>query len=80
MEDKYQKVAYISLRNPDGSFMTGVPLYVRVNDFTKRGMTEEQEKIITVISKLMMDKYDKQLAAIVANKNIGDKANAEISC
>ena len=45
-QENFQKVAYIALRNTDGSMMINVPLYVKVSELNKNGMTDEQEKLI----------------------------------
>ena len=41
--DTFQKVAYIGLKQPDGTMMINVPLYVKVSELNKSGMTETQE-------------------------------------
>lgn len=40
MSETYQKVAYIGLRNKDGSYLMNVPLYVKVSEFNKSGLTD----------------------------------------
>ena len=65
--DLYQKVAYIGLRNPDGSYMLNVPLYVKVKELNKNGLTDMQEELIHRISGLMMKRYEKQIAEHMAN-------------
>lgn len=57
----YQKVAYIGLRNPDGSYLINVPLYVRVTELNKNGITDMQEELIHRISEKMMRRYEKQI-------------------
>ena len=49
-QELFQKVAYIGLRNADGSFMLNVPLYVKISELNKNGMTDAQEKIMHRIS------------------------------
>jgi len=72
----YQKVAYIGLRNPDGSFMPGVPLYVKVSELNKNGMTESQEEIMHRISDVMIRRYEKQISEYMANlKNQKSEVN-----
>ena len=62
-QEYFQKVAYIALRNTDGSIMLNVPLYVKVSELNKNGMTDEQEKIIERITETMMKRYEKQISA-----------------
>ena len=59
-QELFQKVAYIGLRNADGSFMLNVPLYVKVSELNKNGMTAAQEKIIPRISEIMIGRYENQ--------------------
>ena len=60
--DLFQKVAYIGLRQPDGTMMLNVPLYVKVSELNKSGMTDTQEKVISRISEIMIKRYEKQLS------------------
>lgn len=60
-QEFFQKVAYIGLRNADGSFMLNVPLYVKISELNKNGMTDAQEKIMHRISEIMIGRYEKQL-------------------
>ena len=62
MNEQYQKVAYIGLRNEDGSFLMSVPLYIRVTDLNKNGVTVQQEELIHKISAVMLSRYEKQIA------------------
>ena len=62
-QEYFQKVAYIALRNTDGSMMINVPLYVKVSELNKNGMTDEQEKIIERITETMTKRYEKQISA-----------------
>lgn len=62
-QEYFQKVAYIALRNTDGSIMINVPLYVKVSELNKNGMMDEQEKIIERITETMMKRYEKQISA-----------------
>lgn len=58
----FQKVAYIGLRKDDGTMLLNVPLYVKVDELAKSGMTETQEKVISRISEIMMKRYEKQIS------------------
>lgn len=60
--DLFQKVAYIGLRQPDGTMMLNVPLYVKVSELNKSGMTDTQEKVISRITEIMIKRYEKQLS------------------
>jgi len=58
----YQQVAFIGLRNPDGSMMLNVPLYVKVSELNKNGMTDIQEELMHRISEIMIKRYEKQIS------------------
>ena len=60
--DNFLKVAYIGLKQPDGTMMINVPLYVKVSELQKSGMTETQEKVISRITEIMIKRYEKQLS------------------
>ena len=64
----YQKVAYIGLRNPDGSMMLNVPLYVKVSELNRNGVTDSQEEIMHRISEIMIRRYEKQISEYMASK------------
>jgi len=78
MNDYYQKVAYIGLRNPDGSYMLNVPLYVKVNEVNKYGVTDTQEELIHRISEIMIKRYDRQISEYIANLKKGVNGNEKI--
>jgi hypothetical protein len=61
-KEHYQKVAYIGLRNADCSLMLNVPLYVKVCEVNKNGMTESQEELIHRISEIMIKRYERQIS------------------
>ena len=60
--DTFLKVAYIGLKQPDGAMMINVPLYVKVSELNKSGMTDTQEKVISRITEIMIKRYEKQLS------------------
>ncbi len=60
MAENLQKVAYIGLRNKDGSFLLNVPLYVKVSDLNKNGVTNQQEELIHRISEVMIARIYKR--------------------
>ena len=68
-KEYYQAVAYITLRNKDGSPLINVPLYVKVSEMNKNGMTEAQESVMHRISALMIKRNEKQLSEYFANVN-----------
>lgn len=68
-KDMYQTVAYVALRNKDGSLMINVPLYVKVSETNKNGMTEAQESVMHRISAIMIKRNQKQLSDYFANAN-----------
>ena len=65
--DTFQKVAYIGLRQPDGTMMINIPLYVKVSELNKSGMTDTQEKVISRITEIMIKRYEKQLSEYFAS-------------
>lgn len=66
-QEHFQKVAYIGLRKKDGSMLLNVPLYVKVSELNKSGMTETQEKVMSRISEIMIKRYEKQLSEYFAS-------------
>lgn len=65
--DTFLKVAYIGLKQPDGAMMINVPLYVKVSELNKSGMTDTQEKVISRITEIMIKRYEKQLSEYFAS-------------
>ena len=68
MSEMYQKVAYIGLRNPDGSYLKNIPLYVKVTELNANGLTDTQEELIHRISSIMLQKYQQQFGEFINNK------------
>lgn len=68
MSEMYQKVAYIGLRNPDGSYLTNVPLYVKVSELNINGLTDMQEELIHRISSIMLQRYQQQFSEFINEK------------
>ena len=66
--ETYAQVAFIVLRNPDGTSTPDVPLYVKVCELNKNGMTDTQEELIHKISAVMIRQYEKQIAEYFAQK------------
>ncbi len=66
-KELYQAVAYVALRNKDGSPMINAPLYVKVAEINKSGMTEVQESVMHRISAIMIKRNQKQLSDYFAN-------------
>lgn len=75
MSEMYQKVAYIGLRNADGSYLTNVPLYVKVTELNINGLTDMQEELIHRISGIMLQKYQQQFGEFI-NQKKKEKAKA----
>lgn len=71
MSETFQKVAYIGLRNEDGSYLMNVPLYIKVSEVTKNGLTKQQESLIHKISEIMMKHYVRQI-----NEELEKRRNA----
>lgn len=65
---EYVKVAYIGLRKDDNTYLTNVPLYVKVSEVNKNGVTDSQEELIHKVSEIMMRRYEKQLSEFMSNK------------
>lgn len=78
MNEFYQKVAYIGLRNTDGSYLLNIPLYVKVSEINKNGMTDMQEELIHRISDVMMRRYGNQISGHIANLKKGVECNAKV--
>lgn len=76
-QELFQKVAYIGLRNADGSLMLNVPLYVKVSELNKNGMTDTQEKVLHRISEIMIQRYEKQLSEYFASLKRANNENKE---
>ena len=74
----YQKVAFIGFKNPDGTYRINVPLYVKVSELNKNGMTDEQEELIHRISERMMSRYEKQISDFIANAKNGGIQNGTV--
>ena len=68
VSEMYQKVAYIGLRNPDGSYLTNVPLYVKVSELNINGLTYMQEELIHRISSIMLQRYQQQFSEFINEK------------
>lgn len=79
MSETYQKVAYIGLRKEDGSYLMGVPLYIKMTDVNKSGLSDMQEDVIRRITEIMMKRYEQQFTEYVANlkKKKSQESNVE---
>lgn len=77
-DDLYQKVAYIGLRNKDGTYQMNVPLYVKVNEVNKNGVTDTQEELIHRISEIMIRHYERQISEFIMEKKRGGNGNAKV--
>lgn len=68
-KELYQAVAYIALRQKNGSLMINVPLYIKVSEVNKNGMTEAQESVMHRVSEIMIKRNEIQLSDYFANAN-----------
>lgn len=78
MSEKFQKVAYIGLRNKDGSWLMNVPLYIKESEVMKNGLTETQDELIRKISKIMISHYDKQIKEEIERKRKENKIDENL--
>ena len=78
MSEKFQKVAYIGLRNKDGSWLMNVPLYIKVSEVTKNGLTETQEELVRKISQIMINRYDQQIKEEIERKRKEKKLDGNL--
>lgn len=72
-----QQVATIGFRNKDGSYRLSVPLYVKVSELTKNGLSEQMEELLHEVSETMVLHYDHQIREYIQEQksNQGGKAN-----
>ena len=68
MKENYQKVAYIGLRNKKGEYTVNIPLYVNLDEVNSKDMESSREEIMRKVTQVMMQRYEKQLAEIMAKK------------
>lgn len=68
MNEQYQKVAYIGLRNKKGEYTANIPLYVKLDEVNTKDMEASREEIIRKVTEVMMRRYEKQLAEIMNSK------------
>ena len=68
MKENYQKVAYIGLRNEKGKYTVNIPLYVKLDEVNSKDLETSREEIIHKVTQVMMQRYEKQLAEIMAKK------------
>ena len=64
----FQKVAYIAFDNRDGTLLINVPLYVKVSELNKNGVTDMQEELIHRISEIMIKRYEKQIGEFISKQ------------
>ena len=65
MNEQYQKVAYIGLRNKKGEYTANIPLYVKLDEVNTKDMEASRDEIIRKVTEVMMRRYEKQLAEIM---------------
>ena len=71
----FQKVAFIGLRNPDGTMTLNVPLYVKITELNKNGVPESQQELMDEISEIMIKRYEKQINAYFTSLKKGADEN-----
>ena len=69
MKDQYQKVAYIGLRNKKGEYNANIPLYVKLDEVNSKDIEASREEVIRKVTEVMMRRYERQLAEIMAGQN-----------
>ena len=69
MKDQYQKVAYIGLRNKKGEYTANIPLYVKLDEVNSKDIAASREEVIRKVTEVMMRRYERQLAEIMAGQN-----------
>lgn len=78
MSEKFQKVAYIGLRNKDGSWLMNVSLYIKESEVMKNGLIETQDELIRKISKIMISHYDRQIKEEIERKRKENKIDENL--
>ena len=68
MNEQYQKVAYIGLRNQKGEYTANIPLYVKLDEVNSKDLETSREEVIRKVTEVMMRRYEKQLAEIMAGQ------------
>ena len=63
-----QKVAYIGLRETDGSYIMNIPLYVKVTELGKTCFTEMQEELVHRVSEIMTRHYERQIGEYINSR------------
>lgn len=74
----FQQVATIGFRNKDGSYRLSVPLYVKVSELTKNGLSEQMEELLHEVSETMVLHYDHQIREYIQeqkSKQGGNESN-----
>ncbi len=61
MEHQFQKIAYIALRQNNGSLLINVPLFVHVADLQATSISDNQEQLMHRISEIMCRHYEQRL-------------------
>ena len=68
MNEQYQKVAYIGLRNKKGEYTANIPLYVKLDEVNAKDIEASGEEVIRIVTEVMKRRYEKQLAEIMAGQ------------
>lgn len=59
--ERYTQVAFIMLRVKNGEPLINVPLYVKVKETTKDGVSTLQKEMIHKVSEIMNKRYENQI-------------------
>ena len=72
MKDDFVKIAYVGLRQEDGSYMLNVPIYINLKDVDSEVFNKHREELIHRIANIMIHHYEWQLAAYINKKKNGN--------
>ena len=68
MSDDFVKIAYVGLRQEDGSYMLNVPIYINLKDVNSEVFKNHQEELIHKIANIMIHHYEWQFAEYINKK------------
>ena len=61
MKEFYQQVGCACVRDKEGNFIPNVPLYIKISEVGKYGVSPSQEDIIHKISDIVIKHYEREL-------------------
>ncbi len=62
----YQIIGFIGLDNPDGTMTFNIPLYVKITELSKDGITDQAKELMHKVAVLMREHYESQLSEYIA--------------